>query len=655
MEKGNNTEASKQVSAALATVNYTPAQQRAIDIMEGFIRVIAGAGTGKTKAMVGRVVKLLKSGVSSDEILMVTFTKAGAKEFAQRVEFSMGMKVPNLRVSTFNAFFNEIVADNWEELGFSKKPKVIDMVEQFSIIDELLRNNPIVEWNGPAFMNYSTSKGYGSRGALMIAKEVFKAVKKAKANGTVIHAAASAVVSDTEISSPALTKLIALYDKYEVITREQGLIDFDDQPLLTSVVLAAHPDYLDKHYGFKHIIVDEFQDTSEEQIDFLKKLVDIPTFESLMVVGDDFQSIYAFRNTSPEYIIHFEDYMNQSVTDVEFLENWRSTRQILEFGDRIIERNGADQVEKDLKPMRGDGAPVIVQGFYAKPEEIEFIVRGIKAHIADGMEPREIAVLCYTKNELRDIADALTRENIPSFFGAPEPVMGNSRITAILAFARLCIDQHGSQDALTCANAIMGGNILSLSMNEIQGKIQEATDRAAAISTMQPNEQKQAFINFIEDIKYDDEVIENFQEGLENKDFEEIIEYCREFALYGDGVEYTRTQEYPGVCLVTAHSSKGREWPVVYMSVTKYQKGEKMPRKDIQEMRRLMYVSSTRARDELFVTGLYGTGSEKTGRTMNTFVMEAYDAMEKVYNPVWPVKETKVSENKTKSTKKKTA
>lgn len=196
---------------------------------------------------------------------------------------------------------------------------------------------------------------------------------------------------------------------------------------------------------------------------------------------------------------------------------------------------------------------------------------------------------------------------------------------------------------------------MSLTMNEIQDKIQEVTDRAAAISTLQPNEQKQAFINFIEDIKCDDEVVENFQEGLENKDFDEIIEYCREFTLYGDGVEYTRTQEYPGVCLVTAHSSKGREWPVVYMSISKYQKGDKMPKKEVQEMRRLMYVSSTRARDELFVTGLFGTGSEKTGRTMNLFVMEAYDAMNQDYNPVWPVKEIKKTEKKTKSTKKKTA
>lgn len=287
MENSNKQE--KRVSAALAKVKYTSAQQSAIDTVSGFTRVIAGAGTGKTKTMVGRVVELLKSGVSPDEILMVTFTKAGAKEFAQRVEYSMGMKIPNLKVSTFNAFFNDIVSDNWEELGFAKKPKVIDMVEQFSIIDDLLTKNPILEWNGPAFMNYSIAKGYGTRGALMIAKEVFKAVKFAKANGQAVQNAAAAVVTDNEISSSALTKLVALYDKYEALTKGQGLIDFDDQPLLAFKILEAHDDYLERHYVFKHIIVDEFQDTSEEQIRFLRKLIEIKTFESLMVVGDDYQ------------------------------------------------------------------------------------------------------------------------------------------------------------------------------------------------------------------------------------------------------------------------------------------------------------------------------------------------------------------------------
>ena len=218
--------------------------------------------------------------------------------------------------------------------------------------------------------------------------------------------------------------------------------------------------------------------TSQDQINFLKELIDTPSFQSLMVVGDDFQSIYGFRNTSPDFIIHLEEYLGQEVMDINLLENWRSTRQILDFGDDIISKNGKDQVEKELIPMRGDGAPVVVQGAYSKQEEIEFIVRGVKAHIADGVSPESIAVLCFTKNELRDIADALTKEGIPSFFGAPEPVMENSRIVAILSFARLCVDQtsSNSKDALICANALSNGSILDNEMYEIQIRINEVEE-----------------------------------------------------------------------------------------------------------------------------------------------------------------------------------
>ena len=333
-----------------------------------------------------------------------------------------------------------------------------------------------------------------------------------------------------------------------------------------------------------------------------------------------------------------DEYLGKEIRDINLLENWRSTRQILEFGENIIAKNGNDQVDKELYPMRGNGAPVVVQGAYSKKEEIEFIVRGIKAHIANGVNPKNIAVLCYTKNELRDIADALTKEKIPSFFGAPEPVMENSRIVAILAFARLCIDQSATKDALICANALLGGTALDLPMNELQSKMDEITAYAAEISAKQPGEQKKMFLDFIEKIQCDDEVIENFKDGLQYKDYDEIIEYCRAFELYGAGVEFTRIREYPGVCLVTAHSSKGREWPIVYMSVTKYQKSERMARKDVQEARRLLYVSATRARDELYVTGLFGTGSEKKGRVLNQFIAEAYGAAEEDYDPVWPVK-----------------
>lgn len=619
----------KEAAASADKVTFSAAQQKAIDFNEGIARIIAGAGSGKTKVVVERVARLLRDGVKPESILMITFTKAGSGEMKRRIEMSVGKELPGLTVSTFNAFEYEIVKNCWQELGFMRVPKVIDNVEQFAIIADLLNRNPILEWNGRAFMNFSASTGWGNKGALRIAADVFKACKAGKAkSGAVNMYDVRGVASMEEISNVALGKLIALYDEYEKLMLEKGLIDFDDQELLTFKMIEKDPQYLREHFHFEHIIVDEFQDSSQGQIELIKELKDLPTFRSLMVVGDDYQAIYGFRETSPEYIVNFEEYIGDTVQDIVLDRNFRSTPEICEFGTEIISPN-REKVEKSLIAARPSGAPVIVNGFYTAKDEIKYIVQGIKQHLADGTKPEEIAVLAYTKGELQKIADALTKEGIPSMFGAPEPLMENSRIRATIAFARVIRDTSNTKDALTAANALMGGTIMDRPINEVEEAVSSIIHRAEEIK--ESHSPKEAFLSYIDDISLGDEAMEHFREGLEGKDYEEIIDYCRDFSLYGEGVEYRRTQEYPGVALVTAHSSKGLEWKVIYATITKFQKGTSMRTKDVEETRRLLFVSATRARDELYVTGLYANGT-KLHKVENRFLKEAFDIQQKGWN-----------------------
>ena len=621
---------SKGPNAATGEVKFSPAQEKAIGFEKGIARIIAGAGSGKTKVIVERVRRLLLSGVRAEEILMVTFTKAGAKEMKERIESAMGKPLPGLTVTTFNALFNDIVIDTWESLLFKRRPRVTDDVEQFAIIADLLNTNPILEWNGRAFMNFSTTTGFGTRGALQVAKVVFKSCKQSKVehNGTVLMADAEAHVTWDEISRAALAKLVKLFDLYEEQAKERGLIEFDDQELLAFKVIEADPAYLAKRFAFKHVIVDEFQDTSEGQIEFVKKLRGLPTFESLMVVGDDFQAIYGFRDTSPEFIVNFEDYIGEPVTDICLDLNFRSTTEICEFAQKLIEPN-RNKVNKDLIAARGGGMPVIVNGFYKPKDEMDYIVRVIQTHLDDGMRPEDIAVLAYTKNELVKIADALTKAGIPSMFGAPEPVMQNSRIRAILAFARVVRDNSNTKDALIAANAIIGGGIMDKPRGEIDAMVAAIVERAVKVKDEFTG--RNAFIEYVDEIALDDEVVSNFKDSLENKDTDEIIEYCRNFDMYGAGVEYRRTEEYPGVALVTAHSSKGLEWPVIINTVNKYQKGSRMNLNEVEETRRLLFVSATRARDELYVTGQYANGT-KYNKVRNLFLAEAMEAAGRTYD-----------------------
>ena len=612
-----------------AKMEFSAQQQKAIGFDTGIARIIAGAGSGKTAVVTERVARLLREGTAPESILMVTFTKAGAGEMKRRIEKKAGRELPGLMVSTFNAFEYEIVKDCWQELGFQRIPKVIDDVEQFAIIAELLGKNPILEWSGRAFMNFSAGAGWGTRGALRIAADVFKACKMSRAaKGSVDMSDARRAASQEEISQAALGKLVELYDDYEKLMMEKGLIDFDDQEILAFRMFEKDPEYLKEHFHFEHIIVDEYQDTSQGQVELLKLLRALPTFKSLMVVGDDYQAVYGFRDTSPEYIINFEDHIGEDVQDIVLDRNYRSTPQICEFASGIVAPN-QDKVEKDLVASRPDGAPVIINGFYTAKDEIRYIVQGIANHLADGTKPEDIAVLAYTKGELQKVADALTKEGIPSMFGAPEPLMENSRIRAVLAFARVVRDTSNTKDALTAANALCEGTLMDKDPAEVEDAVRQVVERAEMIRSA--GDQRSLFLQYIDEISLGDEAVRHFREGLDTKEYEEIIDYCRDFSLYGDGVEYRRTDSYPGVALVTAHSSKGLEWPVIYNTITKYQKGAVMRIKDVEETRRLLFVSATRARDELYITGLYANGT-KMNKVENRFLKELFDIAKKGWN-----------------------
>ena len=617
------------VTAANAAVQFSQQQEKAIGFRKGVCRIVAGAGSGKTKTVVERVERMLREGVKPEEILMVTFTKNGANEMLRRIENDMGAKLPGLTVSTFNAFENNIVIEEWQSLGYSKKPSLIDDVSSFAMIAKLLNENPILEWSGRSFMNFSASKGFGTKGALRIAADVFHAVKMAKKNGDDPMMAAHAATSGDDINGAALTKLVALYDKYEDLMKENGLIDYDDQEIMAFRVLDSDPDYLEKHYAFRHIIIDEFQDSSEGQIELIKRMMEMSSFESLMVVGDDAQSIYGFRDTTPEYIINFNKYIEGDVTDVILDRNFRSTPQICDFATKLIEYN-RNRVDKVLVPARAGGVPVVVNGFDKTASEYAYIVKGISLHLQNGTKPEDIAVIAYTKAELRKIADLLTKAGIPSMFGAPEPMMENSRIRAILAFGRVIRDRGNTAAAAVCANALLGGGLMEQEKTKVEEKILEVVNEAEKISEAVDAEKKALFMDFVDRIAFGDEAVENFKETLDGKDFDDIIDYLRDFSMYGDAVEFRRTRDYPGVLLITAHSSKGLEWKVVYNTITKYQKGAGRSISDAEETRRLFFVSATRARDELYVTGLYKTGSAEHP-VINRLLWEAFESNKQTF------------------------
>lgn len=668
----------------MTKVTYNPAQQEAIVSDKKYIRVIAGAGAGKTQVnseVIAHKLNALRA--KPEEILAITFSKNGATEIKDRAERTAGHVLPGLTATTFNALENEITLDNWEKFGFRHRPSVIDDVQDLPMCDILLRRHPILEWTGSSFKNYTMTSGFGTNGALRIVSDIMHHCSKLLMRKN-FSAITYQDMIDDEIIPPAskeltpaiIDKIISFYPEYEEMKKGNDpefntpVITFDEQISFCMRVLEDDPNYLDDHYDFAYIIVDEAQDTSEDQIEFLNHIINMKKFKSLIVVGDDSQAIYeSLMGTSPDYLINLQDFLFEwdkktgvrtpiKIHDIVMDTNYRSVGSVIEMANRVIDKN-TNKFDKQLVAFREYGEKPTVEGFYRKEDQkptkaqlkskaplalqegqYDKMARDIKALIDSDptINLNDIAVLAYSKNELLAVADKLTELGIPSKFGAPEKLVDNNRVQAILKFAHLVYKDPDtfSDDTLVVANALADGNLIEEDVDTLVEKLTEVNEYVKAIRESHELKKKELFIKMLRMIAHGDEAVLNFEEKFKDMDFEEIIKYCDDFEIYGDNMQYKRSQLGEGVMLITAHSSKGLEWKYVFGSITGFHKlGKKsISRRKQEELRRLLFVLITRARDVLKLYGLYAVlGNAKDGRVYNMFLKECFDALDKTFAP----------------------
>ncbi|WP_294406111.1 ATP-dependent helicase [uncultured Clostridium sp.] len=645
----------ESISAKKAEVNYTDAQKEVINTLSGVTRVIAAAGSGKTQTVAGRVANLLKNGSPAESILCITFSNAGANEMRRKIARQLVdtpeiENVENMKIMTFHSFENEIAKENWNDLGFKRNLTVINDVQRYSIIARILKEHPIFEWGGKSFLNFTAGKMAGRKGALCIVSDIFSQIKNLGRDVSTIFPSDIILESDIEIDFVVIDEIIKRFQYYEAECLEKGLIDFDDMEKLAFTVIDNNENYLSK-YGFEHIIIDEFQDSSEWQMELIKRLVQTDSFKSLMLVGDDAQAIYGFRNTTPEYILNFQQYLNSpfqykgehsvsykenrmDVDDIMLTDNWRSKQEILDSASNLLELNH-NQISKKINAGRGNGGNVRIQAYRTADEEYLAIVKDIKNRIDSGEDPDDMAVLAYTKSELKKVAAALTLQGIPSMFGAPEPLMENSRIRAVLSFAKVISDQNNVKDAAIVANALYRAEavaetgLMDLAETEVNDRIDNVIAAASQIQkNPSPKKQKEMFVEFINSFALNDEAVQHFVEQFDFMNFEDVLKYCKDFVIFGTDEEFRRIGNYHGVKLITAHSSKGLEWKSVYFTVNgiakAYSTSTRRNTAEVEELRRLEFVAMTRARDYLSVSGTYLRKSKSLEYVTNIPMYEIY-------------------------------
>lgn len=591
-------------------VTLSPSQQKAVDFRKGVCRINAGAGAGKTLTASLRYAFMVMEGIDPESILFITFTNSGVSEMRDRVvaycsDFGIETDPEKLRIMTFNSFGQSIIEAKYKELGFASKPRLIDEIERKQIICSLLDEHVI---EGLDYRNFSMNFPY-IKGALYTVSAAFAIIKR---DGlSIFDADQLRHTMDDEGLTVGLLKdpkktceeLLKLYDRYDDLLREKALIEYSDQEGLVFDLIEQDPYYLES-LGYRHIMVDEYQDTSVRQNELIKLLTECPQFESLMVVGDDSQSIYSFRDATPDNIINFFDYFGEG-EDIYLVDNYRSSKEIIDFANSV-NRYNVHRVDKNLVSKKGsNGIPVTVKAFSEKDASKKkegsylYIVKEIGRLISEeNISPNDICVQAATRAELIKLAGFAAEEGIETFVACPEDMMENSRVKAIAALCHAVKTPSSRKDGILVMNSLDDGKLLNeKSDDEINADSEELIQKLVAFNALPERERVEKFDEILDRIAGDDDVALDYSSRLQRfGTIAEKIRYNDSFEAFG-GEAMKRTDRVDGVTLTTAHSAKGLEWDVCFVITTKFSSTRD------EERNRLFYTACTRAKERLYVVG----------------------------------------------------
>jgi DNA helicase-2/ATP-dependent DNA helicase PcrA len=375
-----------------------PEQHEAVQYLNGPLMIIAGAGSGKTKVLTTRIAHLMANGVDSFRILALTFTNKAAREMKERVEKILGNReANNLYIGTFHSVFARILRTEAPRVGYPSSFTIYDTDDAKSVlktvINELHLDDKIYK---PAVVHNRIS---AAKNALITAEEY------ASDYGL--------MQEDARANRPAISQIYTAYAKR---CFKNGAMDFDDLLLQFYLILKHHPDALHKYqHKFSHIMIDEYQDTNPAQYEIVKLLG--AAHENVCVVGDDAQSIYAFRGATIQNILLFrKDYDEVKVIKLE--QNYRSTKNILQLANQVI-GNNKGQIPKELWTNNQEGENIRLVRTMTDNDEGKFVADTIQEQkLRNHFFNRDFAILYRTNAQSRAFEESLRRMNIPyTIFG----------------------------------------------------------------------------------------------------------------------------------------------------------------------------------------------------------------------------------------------
>ncbi|MBR4227732.1 MAG: UvrD-helicase domain-containing protein [Bacteroidales bacterium] len=407
-------------------------QRRAVACVEGPVLIVAGAGSGKTKVLTCRIANILDQGCEPDRILALTFTKKAAGEMKERIAAMVGeRRARRLYMGTFHSVFIRFLREYSDALGYPSSFTIYDTSDSVSAIKACIKELGLDD------------KVYKPREVLArisLAKNNLVTAEKYRSDPNV-------VANDTRAKKP---KICDVFSRYAEHCKKSGVMDFDDILLNMNILLRDHPGALSDISGrFSHILVDEYQDTNYAQYLILKRLAE--PHRNICVVGDDSQSIYAFRGAKVENILSFrKDYPECKVFRLE--RNYRSTQVIVEAANSLIAKN-ENRIPKECYAVGEEGEKIRLISAYTEQEEAVLITSGIMDRMREERaQYQDFAILYRTNSQSRAIEEALRKRNIPYMIYSGNSFFDRAEIRDMMAYFKLVVNPHDDESFKRAVN-----------------------------------------------------------------------------------------------------------------------------------------------------------------------------------------------------------
>lgn len=615
--------------------NLNTAQEEAVTSDKKHLLVLAGAGSGKTRVLVHRIAwKIQVDGVSPYSILAVTFTNKASREMRERIDELLGMSLRGMWVGTFHGLAHRLLKAHWRDVNLPENFQILDSDDQLRLVKRVMRAMDLDEQRWPpkqAQWWINAQKDEGLRAAHI-----------------------------QESGDPYLVTMLRIYREYEATCERLGVIDFAELLLRALELWKNKPDVLD-HYQqrFQHILVDEFQDTNAVQYAWLRILAG--TTSAVTAVGDDDQSIYGWRGAKVENILSYERDFAETHT-VRLEQNYRSTSNILNAANAVIAKN-AERLGKSLWTDAGEGEPIALYAAFNEHDEARYIADRLQSWVNEGHRREDSAVLYRSNAQSRVLEAALLQADIPYRIYGGQRFYERLEIKNALSYLRLMLNCHDDvafervvnvpprgigdrtvecirdlareqstslwtaaatlvKEKRLAARATNAVSVFLELINEMSGQLDELPLQEQAENAIQHSglvdmhrrekgERGQARVENLEELV---NACRNFE--AEDNDQPILPQFLDQVAL--DAGDRQADEDQDAVQLMTLHSAKGLEFPLVFLAgmeenLFPHKMSIDEPGR-LEEERRLAYVGITRAMQKLYLTfaetrSIYGNES----------------------------------------------